>query len=252
MMGTGGSRAATMASGSVSKAALAVRRQLLELAACLLEANADDLDLAEGVVSVRGVPEAAIPLAQIAGAVYFVPGMFPPGTPGSIEAYGEFRSGAGGWVQATHLCCVEIDAGTGKVEITRYIVAEDCGVLINPAIVEGQIRGGVAQAIGSVLYERSAYDSDGQYLAATFMDYLLPTAAEVPPIEIHHVETQATNHLDARGSGEGGAIVGPPAITNAIEDALAHLGVKVTEHHLPPQRILELLGQIPHGTVNGV
>jgi carbon-monoxide dehydrogenase large subunit len=141
---------------------------------------------------------------------------------------------------------VEVDAETGQVRVDRYLVAEDCGVLINPAIVEGQIRGGVAQGIGAVLLERSAYDPDsGQYLSSTFMDYLLPTACEIPRIEIEHLETVPLDaDVNFRGVGEGGMIIAPPTVCNAIEDALSPFGVRVTEQHLPPARVLELMGVI--------
>jgi carbon-monoxide dehydrogenase large subunit len=126
------------------------------------------------------------------------------------------------------------------VRILRYLVVEDCGRLINPAIVDGQIRGGVAQGIGQVLYERAAYDDQGQFVTGTFMDYLVPTAMEVPPIEIEHLESPAYGEVHFRGVGEGGAIGAPAAVTNAIEDALCHLGLEVLEQYLPPSRILEL------------
>jgi carbon-monoxide dehydrogenase large subunit len=119
---------------------------------------------------------------------------------------------------------------------------EDCGLPVNPAIVEGQVRGAVAQAIGAVLLEHSAYGQDGQFLASTFMDYLLPTTTVVPNLEIHHVDTIPLDpDVNFRGVGEGGMIVAPAAIANAIEDALAPLGVQVREQHLPPARILDLL-----------
>ena len=145
---------------------------------------------------------------------------------------------------ATHVCWVEVDLETGFVTIPRYVVVEDCGELINPAIVEGQIRGGVAQGIGAVLYEKIAYDNEANFQSGTFMDYLIPTSMEIPEIEIHHIETLSTIEANYRGVGEGGMIGAPPAITNAIEDALAHLGVTITEQHLPPTRILELAGII--------
>jgi aerobic carbon-monoxide dehydrogenase large subunit len=146
---------------------------------------------------------------------------------------------------ATHVCWVEVDLETGFVTIPRYVVVEDCGELINPAVVEGQVRGGVAQGIGAVLYERTAYDEQANFQAGTFMDYLIPTSMEIPEIEIHHIETPSTIEANYRGVGEGGMIGAPAALTNAIEDALAHLGVTITEQHLPPTRILELAGVIP-------
>ena len=131
-----------------------------------------------------------------------------------------------------------------EYEKDRYVVVEDCGRVINPAIVDGQIRGGVAQGIGQVLYERAAYDDEGNFLAGTFMDYLLPTAAEIPTIEIEHVESDPDGEIGFRGVGEGGMIVAPAALTNAIEDALLPFGAKVTEQYLPPAKVLKLAGII--------
>ena len=132
----------------------------------------------------------------------------------------------------------------GRVAIDRYLVVEDCGALINPTIVEGQIAGGVAQGIGGVLYERAVYDENGQLLTSTLADYLLPTSAEIPPIEIHHLESAPQGALDFRGVGEGGAIGAPAALCNAVADALRPFGAEVLEQHLPPTRILELIGAI--------
>jgi carbon-monoxide dehydrogenase large subunit len=142
------------------------------------------------------------------------------------------------------VCQVEIDLGTGAVRILRYCVVQDCGRIINPAVVEGQIRGGVAQGIGEVLYEHAAYDEDGNFLASTFMDYLLPTSSEIPVIEIEHLESDPDGELGFRGVGEAGAVVSPAALTNAIEDALLPFGARVTDQYLPPAKILALAGVI--------
>ena len=156
-----------------------------------------------------------------------------------------FDGGEGGWSGGTHCAEVEVDPGTGLVRILRYVVAEDCGELINPAIVEGQVRGGVAQGVGAVLLERSAYDENGQFLSASFMDYLLPTATEVPRIEIEHLQTVPLDaDVNFRGVGRGRDDRGPSHPCNAIEDALSPFGAKVYEQHLPPSRILELIGAI--------
>ena len=147
---------------------------------------------------------------------------------------------------ATHACIVEVDLETGLVSFPRYLVVEDCGPVINPAIVDGQVRGGVAQGIGAVLYEKAAYDDDANMQAATYMDYLLPTAMEIPDIEVHHLETISPGgENDFRGVGEGGMIGAPAAITNAIEDALSTFGARVDTQYNPPSRILELAGIIP-------
>ena len=154
----------------------------------------------------------------------------------------EFDGGKGGWSGGTHCAIVDVDVETGLVKVERYIAVEDCGALINPAIVEGQIRGGVAQGIGAVLLERSAYGEDGAFQSATFMDYLMPTACDVPRIEIEHLQTIPLDaDVNFRGVGEGGMIVAPPTIVSAIEDALSPFGVRVTQTPLPPQKILELI-----------
>ncbi len=151
----------------------------------------------------------------------------------------------GGWSGGTHCAVVEVDVDTGLVHFERYVVVEDCGELINPAVVEGQVRGGVAQGIGAVLLERSAYDEHGNYLPARFMDYLLPTTMDIPRIEISHLQYVPLDpDVNFRGVGEGGMIVAPVTVCNAIDDALAPLGVHVHEQHLPPRRILELIGAI--------
>ncbi|MBV9282328.1 MAG: xanthine dehydrogenase family protein [Chloroflexi bacterium] len=245
LIGTGGSRAATMASGAVLYATRAVKEQVLQIAAQMLEISPDDLEIANGIVSVKGVPARAIPLAQIAMMAYLAPAHLPPGVGPGLEARYDFDGGEGGWSQATHCCWVEVDPQTGQVQIQRYLVVEDCGTIINPAVVDGQIRGGIAQGIGGVLYEHAFYDENGQFLTTTFMDYLLPTAMEIPPIEIEHLETPPVSPVNFRGVGEGGAILAPPALTNAIEDALSPFGVKITTLPLTPTRILELIGGLP-------
>jgi carbon-monoxide dehydrogenase large subunit len=248
LIGTGGSRASTWASGSVLVTTRKVRQQVLAIASAMMEIDASDLDIVDGVVTPAGAPAKALPLSAIATTAYLAPESLPPGTDNRLEAQETFTGsgvGGSGWSGGTHLCIIQIDLETGGVKILRYIVVEDCGQIINPAIVEGQIRGGVAQGIAGVLFEHAAYDSEGQFLAGTFMDYLVPTASEIPPIEIEHIESVPADGLDIRGVGEGGAIVAPAALTNAIEDALSHMGVKVTEQYLPPGRILELAGVVP-------
>jgi carbon-monoxide dehydrogenase large subunit len=241
---TGGSRAATMAGGAALHVTRALRERVLEVASELLEASPDDLVIENGSVSVRGVPASATTLSEIARAAA-TSDRLPDGMARELEVSQTFDGGEGGWSGGTHCAEVEVDPGTGLVHIHRYVVAEDCGELINPSIVEGQVRGGVAQGIGAVLLERSAYDEDGQYLSGSFMDYLLPTATEVPRIEIEHIETVPLDaDVNFRGVGEGGMIVSPPTLVNAIEDALAPFGVKIYEQHLPPRRILELIGAI--------
>jgi carbon-monoxide dehydrogenase large subunit len=245
VVGTGGSRSATMGSGSALGAARLVKQKVLQIVSKLLEADEEDLEIVAGKVQVRGVPSRGLTLGEVAAVAYLTPSRLPEGMTPGLEATYDFRIPDGGWAQATHCCIVEVDIETGVVKILRYLVAEDCGTMINPAVVEGQVRGGVAQGIGGVLYERSAYADDGQFLAGTFMDYLVPTACEIPVIEIDHIESPPTHEVNYRGVGEGGAIGAPAAVSSAIEDALRPFGVRLTEQYLPPARILELAGVIP-------
>jgi carbon-monoxide dehydrogenase large subunit len=245
LLGTGGSRAAAMTGGVVTRTAKELRERILDVAADLMEAARADLTITDGQVHVAGVPAKGVALAEVAAeAKRRAPD--PAAKQGeAMRVIGTYDGGEGGWSQATHVCWVEIDPETGVVTIPRYVVVEDCGELINPAIVEGQVRGGVAQGIGQVLYERLAYDDDGNMKSGTYMDYLVPTCMEIPPIEIHHLATPSDIEANYRGVGEGGMIAAPAALTNAVEDALRHLGVRITESYLPPARILELMGTIP-------
>ncbi|MCU1363841.1 MAG: Carbon-monoxide dehydrogenase (acceptor) [Acidimicrobiaceae bacterium] len=247
IVGTGGSRAATWATGAVLVNARKVKEKVLAIAGAQLEVSPEDLEISEGIITPKGVPSKAISLAQIARQATLGPASLPPGTDANLESnerfLGEGITGSG-WSGGTHACVVEVDLGTGAVKIVRYVVIEDCGRVINPGVVAGQIRGGVAQGIGQVFYERAAYDKEGNFLAGTFMDYLLPTAAEIPTIEIEYVESDPEGEIGFRGVGEGGIIVAPAALTNAIEDALLPFGAKITEMYLPPAKVLELAGII--------
>jgi carbon-monoxide dehydrogenase large subunit len=243
---TGGSRSATMAGGVALHGARQLRARVLDFASHLMEASAQDLEITEGSVWVRGDPASAITLREVARRA--AAGEFDAGVDANLEVEAAFDGGEGGWSGGSHCAIVDVDIETGMVTVERYVVAEDCGALINPAIVEGQIRGGVAQGIGAVLLERSAYDEDGNCQSATFMDYLVPTACDIPRIEIAHLETVPLDRdVNFRGVGEGGMIVAPPTVVNAIEDALAPFGVRIYEQHLPPARILELVAAAGSG-----
>ena len=248
LIGTGGSRSAAMFGGANALSARGLRTEILAVAAGLLEADPSDIEIDGAEVRVRGVPDAACTLREVADEARrrgIGPELETP-TVGSeaLRVARTWDGGEGGWAQATHVCWVEVDLETGMVAIPRYLVVEDCGEIINPAIVDGQIRGGVAQGVGAVLYEKSVYDEEGQMVTGTFMDYLIPTVSEIPPIEIEHVQTPSDIPFNYRGVGEGGMIGAPAAITNAIEDALADCGVRIREQHLPPSRLLELAGVI--------
>jgi carbon-monoxide dehydrogenase large subunit len=245
MIGTGGSRAATMASGAVVYGSRELKRRVLDIASHLLEANADDLEIVDGVVTVKGAPGASVPMAQIAMGCWLAPDQMPAGTNTELEIVASYDGEGGGFSQASHACWIEIDQETGKIEIKRFLVVEDCGKMINPAVVEGQVIGGVAMGIGGMLLEHSAYDEDGQPQSATFIDYLMPSAPEIPEIEIEHLEFESDKVVGSRGVGEGGTVLAPAALLNAVDDALAQVGRgRVTATPLTPSRVLELLGVI--------
>jgi carbon-monoxide dehydrogenase large subunit len=246
--GTGGSRTAVIAGGAARRATETLRDKVTAIAAHMLEASSEDLDIADSQVSVKGTPSKAVSIADVAKLAYRQAHTLPPDVDSSLEATVRFRpTRFPTWSNATHICVVEIDPGTWQPRIMRYIVSEDCGRMINPMIVEGQIFGGVVQGIGGVLYEDFVYDADGTPLTTTFMDYLVPTAAEVPDIEVGHLETESTTNPGGfKGLGEGGAIGSHACVTNAISDALAPLGVVATKTPLGPNDIFALVQAAGH------
>jgi aerobic carbon-monoxide dehydrogenase large subunit len=248
LIGTGGSRASTWATGATIVSTRKLKEHVLAIASGMLEISPEDLEILDGVVTPKGVPQRGLPLAQIAMKALMDPASLPPGTDGPLETHERF-TGEGitgsGWSGGTHACTIEVDVTTGRVKILRYVVVEDCGRVINPAVVDGQVCGGVAQGIGAVLYERAAYDDEGNFLTGTFMDYLLPTSAEIPHIEIHHLETDPEGVFGFRGVGEGGAVVAPAVMTNAVDDALQPFGARVCDQYLPPAKVLEVAGVVP-------
>jgi carbon-monoxide dehydrogenase large subunit len=248
-LGTGGSRVA-WAGGAVIHATRKLRQKVLLVASKLLGAPADALEIVDGVVRPIGATGGGITLGEIGQRSYVVPSVLPDNIPVDLEVnelyLGEDIGGTG-WSGGTHACVVEVDLATGGVKILRWVAVEDSGQLINPAIVEGQIRGATAQGIGAVLLERSLYDDQAVPLATSLMDYLLPTATDVPYIEIEHILPAPGSSLDFRGIGEGGTVIAPAVLTNAIEDALTPFGARVTEQHLPPHRILEIAGLLGRG-----
>ena len=238
IIGTGGSRAATLASGAALHATRAVKEKVLEFAGDLLEIGPGDLEIRDAVVMPKGDPEHGMPLAQLAMALYF---MGREGEDDGLRSTVTFPQPPGGWSGGTHACFVEVDPQLGTVEIKRYIVVEDCGDLINPAVVEGQIRGGIAQGVGIALLENALYDEDANFLAGTFMDYLVPTSMEIPSIEIEHLAGKALHEVNYRGVGEGGTIAAPPAIVNAVSDALG--GVAIDVLPMTPELVLGLIDE---------
>jgi carbon-monoxide dehydrogenase large subunit len=231
--GAAGSRSASMTAGAVRETAALLRERILSIAAAALGAAVDEIELADSRASVRGEDAIGMSLKELAAFA---------GAPAELEASGQYTARSPAiWVNGTHLCTCEVDVTTGRVQLLRYIVSEDCGPMINPNVVEGQIAGGAVQGIGGVLYEHLACDAEGNPLATTFMDYLLPTATEVPTIEYGHIETPSPGPGGFKGVGEGGAIGAPPAVVNAVADALSPFGVTITRLPLSPSRIAMLV-----------
>ena len=244
-MGTSASRSAVLGGGAAWKAADNVRQALLKVAASLMEADAGDLDIVDGVIRVKGSPQGEMAVAEVARIAYHrserLPAGVMPADLTSLQSYGA-PPGQGTFSNSVHAVEVEVDAGTGFLKILRYVVVEDCGVVINPLIVEGQVHGGVAQGIGGALLEHLVYDAEGQMLSQTLADYLLPTALDVPGIEVHHLTTPSPFTIGGfKGMGEGGAVAPYGALGNAVSDALAPFGVSVDTLPLTPERILWLI-----------
>ncbi len=245
--GTFASRGAVVAGNACHAAALEVRRKILDLASQQFEAAVEDLELLDGEVRVKGVPDRAMTLGELAVLANPMRGAVIPGTEPGLESSRYFGPDRGTTASGVHAMIVEVDPATFEVEIKRYVVVHDCGIVINPLILEGQIVGGVAQGIGNAFYEKLAFDEDGQLLNASFMDYLLPTSTDVPKIESHHIETPSPlNPLGVKGAGEAGAIPVGALFAQAIEDALRPLvpDLTIAEIPLSPDRLFELV----HGT----
>ncbi len=242
-IGTFASRSAVNAGSSIHEASGRVKDKLVAAAAALLEAAPADIEVADGMVTVRGAPASAIPVSKVIQAA--IPTFAKPGVASpDFEATVYHHQPTVTYTSATHVAVVDVDPGTGAVKLLRYLVAHDCGRIINPVIVEGQIHGGVAQGVGGGLLEEMVYDEQAQLLTGTFMDYLVPTAMELPAIETVHLEYPSPrNPLGMKGIGEGGAISPPAAIANAVEDALRPWGVRVTRTPLGPSVVLGLLDQ---------
>jgi aerobic carbon-monoxide dehydrogenase large subunit len=240
-VGTFASRSAVTAGSSIADACREVRGKLVRAAAALLEAAAADIEIEDGRAQVRGSPGTAVDLARVVQAslpTFARPGVASP----DFEASAYHHVPTVTYASAVHVAQVEVDVATGGVRLLRYVVAHDCGKVINPIIVEGQVHGGVAQGVGGALFEDMAYDEQGQLLAGSLMDYAVPKADDLPAIETVHLEFPSPrNPLGIKGLGEGGAISPPAAIANAIEDALAPFGVRVTQTPVTPARIRALL-----------
>jgi len=239
--GTFASRSAVLAGGAAIQAAGRVRDLLISFAAKELEANPNDLELADGHVAVKGSPDKRVAIAQLARWTYWRPERLPDGMEPRLEAVASYDAppGTGTFANAAHVALVEVDPDTGGVKTLGYWVVEDCGHMINPLVVEGQVHGGVAQGIGGALLEELVYDENAQLMTTTFLDYRLPGATDIPHIAVGHLSTPSPFTVSGiKGMGEGGAIGPGPAIAAAVQDALKPIGdVFVNELPLTPERV---------------
>jgi carbon-monoxide dehydrogenase large subunit len=240
--GTWASRGMPIGGSATILASRALADKVRRIAAALLEAHPEDIELAGGRAAVRGAADRGLGLAELARTVHFKSNEL-RGLEPSLDATVHFTN-AQPWTftNGAHLAVVEVDTETGRVSVLRYVAVDDCGRRVNPALVDGQIAGGVAQGLGGALMEHCAYDDAGQPLCGTLMDYAVPTAADVPPLELHHLETPAPSIVGGfKGAGEAGVTGAPAAILNAVNDALAPLGAMITDQPLTAERVLRAL-----------
>jgi carbon-monoxide dehydrogenase large subunit len=240
--GTFASRGAVVAANAIHASASIVREKVLKLASKLLEAPEEELELEDGYVRVADIPRLSISLGDLAAEANPLRGAVEPGTEPGLEATAYFGPKYGATAFGVHAMIIEVDPETMMVEIKRYVVVEDCGTVINPLILEGQVHGGVAMGIGNAFYEQLIYDENAQLLNASLADYLIPTASEIPRIEIGHFETRSPlNPLGTKGVGEAGTIPVPALFAQAIENAFPDHDLEILEMPLSPNRLFELL-----------
>ena len=248
-LGAFASRQTVTAGSSVYVAANQVRDKALSVAAHILEAAREDLEITGGAVRVRGVPDISVSLGELAGALAGIPGFaLPSGIAPGLDANANFSPDMPTYCNGTHVVEVEVDPGTGQVQIINYVAVHDSGRLINPMIVHGQVLGGAVHGVGNALYEHMRFDDGGQPQTVTLAEYLLPGAPEAPSIDVIHMESPTPlNPLGVKGAGEGGIVAVAGAIANAVAHALAEFGVEVTELPISPDNLHRWLREADHG-----
>jgi carbon-monoxide dehydrogenase large subunit len=240
--GTFASRGSVVAANAIHAAAKSVRAKILKLASKVLETPEEELELEDGQVRVADIPQQSISLGELAVLANPLRGAVEPGTEPGLEATDYFGPQYGATANGAHAMILEVDPETMMVDIKRYVAVEDCGTMLNPLIVEGQVHGGVALGISNSYYEQLIYDENAQLLNASFADYLIPTASEVPRVEVGHEETRSPlNPLGSKGAGEAGCIVVPALFAQVLEDALADFDVEILEVPMSPNKLFELL-----------
>ena len=240
--GTYGSRSLAVGGEAVARAAEKVQEKAKRVCAALLEAAPEDIELTDGQYQVRGSPDRSMSMADIAGAAHIPPQELPADIEPGLEETSFYDPENFVFPFGAHACVVDVDVETGKVSVVRYVAVDDCGPAINPMLIDGQVHGGIVHAIGQALYEQVVYDSAGQLVTANFVDYALPTAAELPSIETDRTETPSpVNSLGVKGVGEAGTIAATPTVTAAVMDALRPLGVEWIDMPLTPVRVWEAI-----------
>lgn len=250
--GTGvwGSRSAVVSGGAAANAAQQLRERVQRIAAHMFEADPEDVEVVEGVARVRG-SGVELSFAEVARAAHWDTLDFPEDLDLGLAVVGEYRGPNATFNNGAHAAIVEIDPGTGFVDLVEYLVVEDCGVLINPEIVDGQIRGGVTQGVGGALFEHLVYDDNGQLLTSTLLDYLVPSATDLPDIAIEHIETPSpVTVLGTKGVGEAGTAGAPAAVHCAVNDALARRGGRVWHQPITPEQVLDAIPD-PRASASG-
>jgi carbon-monoxide dehydrogenase large subunit len=243
-MGTYGSRSLAVGGTAAKRAATKVAEKARQIAAALLQAAPDEVERVNGRFQLRGESEASVTYADVAHAAY-VPESLPEGMDPGLEAVAFYDPPDFVWPFGAHAAVVDVDVETGRVKLLRFVAVDDCGVVVNPLIVEGQVHGGIAHSVGQALYEQIVYSSDGQLATGTFVDYGLPTAAELPSFETARTVTPTSvNDLGAKGVGESGTIGATPTLVNAVVDALRPLGVTYIDLPLTPMRVWQALQDV--------
>jgi aerobic carbon-monoxide dehydrogenase large subunit len=242
-LGTWASRSTVCGGGATILASRDIKAKVLRLASEMLEASAGDLELENGQITVRGTPSRGVSFREVARRAAFEPDLLPDGEEPGLEVTRRFvPPDPGTFASSAHAAHVELDPDTGAVTVLRYVVAEDCGTVVNPMIVEGQVHGGVAQGIGGALYEHLVYDGAGNLITGSFMDYLIPTACELPDVDITHLESPSPFVPGGfKGMGEGGAVNSPATIVSAVNDALRPFGVIANHTPITPDWVMAAL-----------
>lgn len=238
--GTVGSRGAVVAGGAVSRAAHVLREKIISVAAHMLEASPDDIVLEDGTAQVAGVPQSQVSVADVCTSIYFDSSAWPDGFDPTMEATAAYDPERPMFSNGGHAMLVEVEPFTGFVTVEKVWSVEDCGTVINPDIVDGQIRGGVVQGIGAALFEQLVYDTDGQLVTTTMLNYQLPTMDVSPPFEIAHLSTPSSHTAyGVKGMGESGLIAAPAAVLNAVNDALSPFNATIRELPVTPTKVFE-------------